>query len=195
MTPDNAYKPPWWTKLSGFIAAIEYNRNLRSRDPETEESKWKQLLASSSPSDNYRRETISRAYDGATARSVRVEAKAVGLLQVIAIGFALVALVADHRTWVVRGLAVLAIAYLGLATAGALQLLRPLSRRQVVVDTASDQDGGLLATALATSSLEDEHPRMSNFLHGVLRDLVVGFSAALAALLMTIASEGEIGLL
>jgi hypothetical protein len=140
-----------------------------------------------------RAETIGRAYDGAVNRGVRIEAKAVGLLQVIAIGFALIALVADRHVWWLQVVSAVSILYLCFATIGALCLLRTAPRATVVSIHARQATRGLLQTALAAASLERDGPRASNYLDGMLQDLAVGFGAAILALLLTVLGVGHSG--
>lgn len=138
-----------------------------------------------------RAETIHRAYDGAITRTVRVEAKAVGLLQVIAIGFATVAIVLAQHSGILRLLSIISIVYLILATLGALEILRVRPHQQVVVAHARSATGGLVETAVAAHSLEQGGPWAANLVSGALRDLQVGFGAALVALVLMVVGYGD----
>jgi hypothetical protein len=187
------YRPPLWARASGFTLAREFNRAVKDPDLGAERAAWSKDVAKASGR-SQRAETIGRAYDGAITRAVRIEAKAVGLLQVIAIGFALVALIVDRHSIILQALSLLAIVYLVLATLGTFQLLQVRAQNQVVSAHALDPTAGLLETALAAVTLEHSGPRAANSLTGVLRDLKVGFGAAVVALLLTVAGAGGDGL-
>jgi hypothetical protein len=191
----NPYRSPLIARISGFTQARSYNRAVKDPDLDKEEQEWKAELAEIEKNGtSYRAETIARAYDGAITRAMRVEAKAVALLQVIAIGFAIIALIAVNHNWLLRLLSLLATVYLLLATLGALEVLKVRPQQQVVVLHAKDETSGLLETALAAVSLEQSEPRATNYVEGVLRDLKIGFGAsALALLLLTVIGVDDAG--
>ena len=116
------------------------------------------------------------------ARGIRLEAKAVGLLQVIAIAFAVLTQALGERNLVVRGAALAALLFLTAATWGALEALRMRPRRQVLARTALSESGGMGERAAAAEQLEVLQLHSSNFLAGVTRDLAVGGTLALVAL-------------
>ena len=176
-------------RASGFTRARAFNRHVKDLNIDEARDSWSTKLGE--PGEPFRAETIARSYEGAITRATRVEAKAAALLQVIAIGFAIVALIADRQSWVLRLLSLLAIAYLSLATVGAVELLKPRSQRQVLSSNAHAHDGGLIATALAAQSLEAGNTRASNTLFGVLQDLQVGLAAALMCLVLIVAGVGS----
>ena len=69
--------------LRGWKYAIQNPvEAVKDADVVSEDAFWKEEVAKSAQSQ--RAETIGRAYDGAVTRAVRMESKAVGLLQVIA---------------------------------------------------------------------------------------------------------------
>src|SRR5579885_2991913 len=111
-------------RASGYTRASEYNRRLSVHDDEAaaaEDAAWRAAIAKRETRAQ-RSETIGRAYDGAVTRGIRIEAKAVGLLQIVAIGFAIVALAVDRRMWLLQLLSTIAVIYLSAATLGAVQV-------------------------------------------------------------------------
>lgn len=183
------YKPSHLALLFGYTKARAYNKATPMPDLAALDTAWAAQVNRRTLTEQ-RATTIGLAYETAISRAMRVEAKAIGLLQVIAIGFAVVALVTDEDHPLLVVLALVAVAYLGLATVGATELLRTEAQHQVVVEHAKDRTAGLKETAVATASLEARSPRASNLLTGVLRDLRVGLGAAAAALVLSILGVG-----
>ena len=126
-------------------------------------------------------QTIGRSYDGAITRLVRIEAKAVGLLTVIAIAAAVTSAALTFENWWARGVGAVSMTYLAFASWGAMRMLRMASYEQVLSATALEPDGGRAATAAAASVIESMSPTHSNNVVGAIADLRVGGATALVA--------------
>jgi len=174
----------------GLCRSLWFNSRIRIPERETLVADWSNALDTRDAQDR-RAVTIGRAYDDAVARGIRVEAKAVGLLQVIAIGFAVVTLVLSRQDVIVRVVSLVALVFLTSATLGALAALRVRPRPQVLVRTALTASDGLVETAAAAEELESLHLYSSNFLAGVVRDLTVGGAIALLALVLVGLGRGD----
>jgi hypothetical protein len=122
---------------------------------------------------------------------VRVEAKAVGLLQIVAIVFAVIALVLPRKAFLLRLLLSVAIAFLASATWGALEVLRAREQRQVLAQTAESDSAGLVETATAAFELQFLGIRLTNFVDGMIEDLVVAAVAAGLALILVVWGVGD----
>lgn len=184
--PFDVATPPRCARVFGLTTALWANRWITASNSDQEAVRLRHAFVV--PTGNEARaETVGRAYDGAVTLVIRLEAKAIGLLQVIAIGFALVALVVDRDSWAITLLCLVAIAYLLAATSGAGCLLRASPQLQVQLDDSLLEDGGLLVMVLAARSLEESNPSRSNLVSGAIRgDVSVGFAAAVVALLLTV---------
>lgn len=167
----------------GLCRSFSFNSRIRIPEQTALLAEWSEEL--DSPEIRAKRAAgIGRAYDDAVSRGIRVEAKAVGLLQVVAIGFAIVAFVLSRQDVVLRAIALLALVFLTAATWGALEALRVRRRPQVLARSALSESDGLVETAAAAEELESLHTLSSNLLSGVLRDLAVGGAIALLALVL-----------
>lgn len=167
--------------MPGLVQASLANRAVARIGPTEPEVGWADAFKAPDPR-GHRAETVARAYSDAITRGLRVEAKAVGLLQVVAIGFAVIALVAQQDGWILRVLATISLVYLTLSTLGLARVLKVRPRRQVLVRDSLTSSGGLAETAEAAEDLERQHLETSNFMSGATRDLLVGGAVALASL-------------
>lgn len=174
----------------GLCRSFWFNSRIRIPERETLVADWSTAL-DTREAQARRAVTIGRAYDDAVTRGIRVEAKAVGLLQVIAIAFAVVTLLLSRQDLVIRGVALAALVFLTSATWGALEALRARPRPQALVRTALTASDGLVETAAAAEQLESLHLYSSNFLAGVVRDLAVGGASALLALVLIGLGRGD----
>ena len=136
-------------------------------------------------------QTIGRSYDGAITRLVRIEAKAVGLLTVIAIAAAVTSAALTFENWWARGVGAVSMTYLAFASWGAMRMLRMASYEQVLSATALEPDGGRAATAAAASVIESMSPTHSNNVVGAIADLRVGGATALVALVLAVFGIAE----
>ena len=167
----------------GLCRSFSFNSRIRMPEQDSLIAEWSEALDSAEARAK-RAAGIGRAYDDAITRGIRVEAKAVGLLQIIAIGFAVVTLVLSRQDVVLRTISLSALVFLTAATWGALETLRVRRRPQVLARSALSQSDGLVETAVAAEELESLHVRSSNLLAGVVRDLAVGGAIALLALVL-----------
>ncbi len=180
-------------QLFGYVCGIYKARWFNSRVvvPKFDESKqrWTEYLSTPTDSDG-RLESIGRAYDGAIGRVVRIESKAVGLLQVVAIGFAVIALALTQPTIPVRALSGLALLYLVFSTWAAIDVLRVRAQPQILSSTAQEASP-LASTAAAADVLEAESIRTANLITGAIHDLTIAGIVAGAALLLIVAGVGK----
>jgi hypothetical protein len=174
----------------GLCRSFWFNSRIRVPRRETLVADWSAAL-DSTDTQARRAVAIGRAYDDAVTRGTRVEAKAVGLLQVVAIAFAVVTLVLSRQDIMIRAISLVALLFLIAATWGALEVLRARPRPQALVRTAISGSHGLVETAAAAEQLESLHLYSSNFLAGVVRDLAVGGSIALLALVLVGLGRGD----
>ena len=174
----------------GLCRSFWSNSQVRIPERETLVTDWSTAL-DTRETQARRAVGIGRAYDDAITRGIRVEAKAVGLLQVIAIAFAVVTLVLSRQDLVIRAISLVALVFLTAATWGALEALRARPRPQALARTALSESDGLVETAAAAEQLESLHLYSSNFLAGVVRDLAVGGSIALVALVLVGLGRGD----
>lgn len=174
----------------GVCRSFWFNSQIRIPERKTLVADWSTAL-DTREAQARRAATIGRAYDDAVTRGIRVEAKAVGLLQVIAIAFAVVTLVLSRQDLLIRGVALVALVFLTSATWGALEALRARPRPQALARTALTASDGLVETAAAAEELESLHLYSSNFLAGLVRDLTVGGAIALLALVLVGLGRGD----
>lgn len=186
------FHPPLLAYLSGLTYTRSHSKAVKPADFEALNAFWSAEVRKRSAR-GQRSVTIGRAYDGAITRGIRIEAKAIGLLQVIAVGFAVIALIAGRDGLLLRAVSAASILYLVLATVGVLALMNPAPRPQVGIEHGADDSGGLLATAVAAAGLEAANPVDTNWLRGVVIDLQVGFGAAILGLVLTVAGVGDPG--
>lgn len=184
--PGPARSSPLWNvaaRLLGLARAHQYNSRVADPDHEALRHEWNERLAEASERDN-RRDAIARAYDGAVDRGIRVEAKAIGYLQILAIAAAIVTLVLTRDAVVLRVLSIAALIYLTAAALGCLDVLRLRSREQALVRDANSPSFGLAEAAVAAESMEQQHVRSSNSMFGAERDLKWGGAIALVSLVL-----------
>ncbi len=138
-----------------------------------------------------RAESIGRAYDGANNRGTRVEAKAVGYVQALSIGFAIVTLVLTRDSVILRLMSLAALLFFSTATWGALDVLRVRARQQLLARDATSITDGLAETATAAACMEIQHIRSSNFISGAAHDLAIGGLFALTSLVLMVFGVGS----
>jgi len=175
--------------IVGLYAAHLSSSALGTADIEALRKSWIKQLGPQTAS-TLAAESIRRAYDGAVERGIRVEAKAIGYLQVIAIAFAIVAIIVPNDSIWLRIVCLASVAFLCAAVWGAMDILRVRSRQQLMARDATSASGGIVETAVAAESMEMEHTRSSNYAAGARRDLVTGGGLAVVALAMATLGVG-----
>ncbi|MCP4303601.1 MAG: hypothetical protein GY788_01695 [bacterium] len=173
----------------GLCGAHAANSKIATPDVGALEDKWRTLLGTGVADTS----AIGVAYQGANAREARVEAKAIGLLQVVVIAFAALAIVLTQDGLVLRLFVCVSLAFLCLATAGSVEALRIRPRPQLLSRAASSTVGSFAEMGAAAEAMETLSIRTSNFFAGALRDLVWGGVAALAALIVLLSGLTDDG--
>lgn len=175
--------------MIGLYGSHRASSQLQSVDSDELHGLWSDRL--SDPVNERTANTIGRAYDGAVERGLRVEAKAIGYLQVIAISFAIIALVASTDSIWLRALCLGSTFYLAAAVWGAVDVLRVRPRPQLLAQDAVSPSHGLVEAVVAAQVMEHDHVRASNYASGACRDLVVGGALAVAALVLVALGVGR----
>ena len=134
--------------------------------------------------------TVGRAYDAALSRGTRLEAKAIGVVQIGSIIAAVVAVVLTKPARITRIFAGISLFYLALAIIGALCALSVKSQAQVLVADARSRTAGIAETAAAAAALEERGTLTVNYVYGALIDMRVGGVAALVALGLLLGGVG-----
>lgn len=187
-------RSPWLRRGLGHVCGLYRSYDFSARvvppDPSALLAHWMDELSGPDVR-NARSEAISRAYDGANNRGTRIEAKAIGYLQVLALGFAVVTLVLTRDSMILRLVSLAALLFLSTATWGALDVLRVRSRQQVLARDATSVTGGLAEAATAAACMEIQHIRSSNFISGAAHDLAIGGLFALASLVLMVFGVGS----
>lgn len=177
-------------RLLGLWAARRANNRIVLPDQHALVEKWRAELDTEDKR-VARAETIGRAYDSANDRGVRVEAKAIGLLQIAAIIAALVALVLTRRATLIAVPSMVSVLYLIAAMWGALEALRLRAQPQVLTADSVSDTGGLAETAAAAQGLEAGGLEASNFVVGAFRDVQYAGMAAFVALVLAVLGVGD----
>jgi hypothetical protein len=193
-TKDRADAPGWALRLVASVFGLYkshfFNKRVGDIDLEDTAATWNNELKTESLRRD-RADAIGRAYSGAFDRGVRLEAKAVGYLQVLAIAFAIVTLGIVRDSIVVRVVLGTSLLFLTIAVLGTVAVVQPGARRQALVWDATSPTNGLAEAAIAAADMDRRHIRSANSLAGATHDLLVGGALAVVALILIAAGFGD----